>query len=149
MKQNFNFINNRHKVLYNLILVNNQLNNQYGQFLKPFEISSQKYMLLRLLRHFYPGVVSMRTLRESMLDNNSDVTRLVEKLEKRGFVQRTVNKLDKRVVEVIMTHEGLDFMKQIDDVFPSDFYLGRLTEDQATQLNNLLDIILVHEIKEE
>ena len=89
----------------------------------------------------------MRRLRESMLGSNSDVTRLVEKLKSRELIHRRVNAVDKRVVEVMISDKGLDLLQQIDIVFPDNCYLGVLTEEQAEQLNLLLDMLIVNEKK--
>ena len=147
MKRYNKFLNNRHRTLYQLVHANNTVNNRFVELLKPFDISNQKYMLLRLLRHFHPDVISMRRLRESMLGSNSDVTRLVEKLKSRELIHRRVNAVDKRVVEVMISDKGLDLLQQIDIVFPENYYLGVLTEEQAEQLNLLLDMLIVNEKK--
>ena len=147
MKQSLKFLNNRHRTLYKLVNAHNIMINRFVELLKPFDISAPKFMLLRLLRHFHPDVITMRTLRENMLGNNSDVTRLVEKLAARELIHRQVNVGDKRIVEVSISEKGLDLLKQIDAVFPKNYYLGVLTEEQAEQLNFLLDIVIDSEKK--
>lgn len=147
MKQNLKFLNNRHRTLHKLTQVHNMVANRFVELLKPFDISAPKFMLLRLLRHFHPDVIPMRTLRDNMLGNHSDVTRLVEKLAARELIHRQANIGDKRIVEVIISEKGLDLLKQIDAVFPENFYLGVLTEEQAEQLNFLLDIVIDSEKK--
>jgi len=77
-----------------------------------------------------------------MLDKMSDTSRIVERLKVKKFVDRTKSKNDRRAVEVRITDKGLELLELTDPVVEDfDKLLKKLNENEADQLNGLLDKI--------
>ena len=132
------------KGLIGLIFVGNWLVSRHQQFFKKFDITMQQYNILRILRGQYPKTANINTLKERMLDKMSDVSRLVERLRKAGLVERKSSEIDRRSVDVQITAKGLALLEEVDVDLPKleDSLNLSLTEEEAIQLNTLLDKIL-------
>ena len=75
-----------------------------------------------------------------MLNKMSNVSRLIEKLRKKGFAARKICKEDRRACDVLITTKGLSFLTELDKeekkwISP----LSILSEKEAAELNRLLD----------
>ncbi|HFA48440.1 MAG TPA: MarR family transcriptional regulator [Bacteroidetes bacterium] len=140
IRQN-SFPNEYLKANINLLFTHAWLFPKYVRDLKAFNLSSQQFNVLRILRGRHPQPASIRELTERMLDKSSNASRLVDKLLAKGWVSKTACKSDSRKVQVHITEEGLEVLanasakleKKIQHVFSA------LTEEEAAQLSALLD----------
>ncbi len=114
----------------------------YQQHLGSFGITWQQFYALRILKIQHPGAANMNLLKEKMIDKNSDVSRIVERLRKMNLVDRKLNKKDRRHVDITITKKGIELLdrikkrdKEIEGV------LHNLSEKEVKQLNKLLDQI--------
>jgi len=75
-----------------------------------------------------------------MLDKSSNASRIVDKLEAKGLVERKQCSKDRRAVDVVITQKGLDLLSEIDtemELWENSF--KNLTEEECATLNVLLD----------
>ncbi|MDP2721245.1 MAG: MarR family transcriptional regulator [Bacteroidales bacterium] len=136
------FRNEFHKAIINLTYTTNQLSHGFLQVVKKHGLSIQQYNILRVLRGFKSQPSSIGFLKERMLDQSSDVSRLVDRLVLRNLVQRTESATDRRLKDVVITQDGLDLLAKMDHCeSQQDELLKTITEDEARQLNTLLDKI--------
>jgi DNA-binding MarR family transcriptional regulator len=136
------FRNEFHKAIINLTYTTHQLSHGFLQVVKKHGLSIQQYNILRVLRGFKSQPSSIGFLKERMLDQSSDVSRLVDRLVLRKLVQRTESTTDRRLKDVVITQDGLDLLAKMDYCeTQQDELLQTITEDEARQLNNLLDKI--------
>jgi MarR family 2-MHQ and catechol resistance regulon transcriptional repressor len=130
------------KATINLIYTTNWLLNRHKQFLSQFDITQQQFNVLRILRGQYPESISTSAIRERMLDRSSDASRIVDRIHRQGLVEKSVCLADKRLVDVRISQKGLDLLAKIDlKNDEMDHLLGDLNEEEARQLNHLLDRI--------
>jgi DNA-binding MarR family transcriptional regulator len=135
------FRNDYHRLIVNLTYTVNQLNYQFLQQLKKYKLTEQQYNILMLLDSFKSeGPVSLGFLKERMLDKNSDVSRIVDKLFEKGLVSRKENSTDRRQKDLGITEMGVSLMtgmgyceKETDKLFQN------LSQAEVKQLNFLLD----------
>src|SRR4051812_7183464 len=104
------FHDEKHKAVISLTYSSGLLDNFWQEFFGKFNLTSQQYNVLRILRGQYPKPASVNLIRDRMMDKMSDVSRLVERLRKGDFVERTVRKEDRRAVDVMITQKGLDVL---------------------------------------
>jgi DNA-binding MarR family transcriptional regulator len=71
------------------------------------ELSAQQYNTLRLLRSVRPATTPTSALAARLVSRAPDMTRLLDKLEERGLVQRERKAENRRVVEVGITESGV------------------------------------------
>lgn len=135
------FRNEYHKGLINLIYTEKQLSHQFLQFLKTHGITEPQYNILRVLRGAH-SAVSIGYLKERMLDKSSDVSRIIDRLFEKGYVDRKENALDRRQKEVSIIDKGLSLLSKMDECEKkADSLLKNLTIDEVKELNILLDKI--------
>jgi DNA-binding MarR family transcriptional regulator len=134
------FRNEAHKLGVNIIYTYNWLNTFQSKLLKPQELTSQQFNVLRILRGQHPKHASVKIIRERMLDKMSDASRIVEKLRLKGLVERVVSTIDRRECEVSITEKGLKVLAAIDKENENfDKIFSSLTQEELTRLNDLLD----------
>ncbi len=136
------FRNVYHKGLINLIYTTNQLHHDFLITLKKFGLTSQQYNILKVLRGFGKKPRSIEFIRDRMLDKNSDVSRIVDNLYTKKLIERKENLSDRRQKDISITKNGLDLLKKMDNIEKqADMLLSKLSEEEAIQLNELLDKI--------
>ncbi len=108
--------------------------------LRPFNISLQQFNILNILNNEFPEPSTVKPLAEQMLDETSNVSRLIDKLSAKGFVQRTNGLKDRRKVEISITKKGLEVFKAaalaLENI--TEFQLGNLSQTEVVLLNQLL-----------
>ena len=137
------FRNEYHKGLINLTFTCRQLSYEFYQSLKEHGLAEQQYNVLRILRGFRSGApLSIGFIKERMLDRNSDVSRIIERLFEKGLVSRKENPGDRRQKSVSITDKGI---KLLDSMYgcekKADTLLDNLTPAEVAELNRLLDKI--------
>ncbi|MEM6342631.1 MAG: MarR family transcriptional regulator [Bacteroidota bacterium] len=139
IKQKTPFRSAKERAIVNLLFTNNWLIGLQKQTFKPYGITLQQFNVLRILRGQYPEPISTSDIRDRMLDRMSDVSRIVDRLVRKQLVVRKTCKTDKRLVDVVITDTGLELLQEIDkNVNVKGFAMG-ISEEQAEQLNEILD----------
>ena len=133
------FANPQTKALVNLTFTCSWIEGEQAKFLKPFGISIQQYNILRILKGMRPKPATVKLLIERMIDKNSNASRLVDKLLKKGLVERNACLEDRRRVDVIITEEGLDMIDKVTAAMDKSSVLLYLNDEEANQLSDLLD----------
>jgi DNA-binding MarR family transcriptional regulator len=130
-----------HKLVVNLLFTGNWLRDALGANLKDYGLLPQHYNALRIIKGRHPEPVSAGDIKEVMLDKASDVTRLLDKLEKLEYVQRRLCPHNRRKMDISITPQGLKLLADV-DVLMDGFYedlTEKVTEAEAATLSDLLD----------
>ena len=134
------FESDYHKLSINILYTSNWLLNLHTEKLKPYNLTVQQFNILRILRGQHPNVVNLKLIKERMLDKMSDVSRLVERLREKGFVDRKTCPSDRRHIDVCITNAGLQLLKKLDsDLKDINSIFSSLSNDEIKTLNDLLD----------
>jgi DNA-binding MarR family transcriptional regulator len=135
-----NFESPQIKAWMNVIYTYNQLTDKVNQAFKQFEITSQQYNVLRILRGRKGEPACCGEVKEVMLDKNPDLTRLSDRLIKKDLIERSVNEQNRRQVQLTITQKGLDLLNKMDPVLKEhNQFLMNLSDSEAEQLSNLMD----------
>ncbi len=128
------------KLHLNIYYTNNILQGRTQLFFKERDLTPQQFNILRILRGQHPEAVSINTIKERMLDKNSDVSRIVERLRVKKLIERKPCKADRRQMDVRITQAGLDLLAYFDRREDEmAWFKGNLNESEAQTLNELLD----------
>jgi DNA-binding MarR family transcriptional regulator len=84
------------------------------QFMKGHGLTGTQYNVLRILRGSEPEGLACSTIGERMITHDPDMTRLLDRMEKRGLITRQRQSDDRRVVKTCITSAGLDLLKELD-----------------------------------
>lgn len=135
------FRNEGQKAAINLIYTCNWLMEKMKTRLDEFDLTSQQFNILRILRGAQTPLSTMQ-IRERMLDKMSDTSRIVDRLILKELVKKNPCSRDKRLVDVMITDKGLVLLAELDNYAPEmDGILNNLEEGEMCQLNKLLDKI--------
>jgi DNA-binding MarR family transcriptional regulator len=134
------FRNMHHKAAVNLLYTAAWLDDRNKNFFKGYGITNQQFNILRILRGQLPKKISGAEIKTRMLDKNSDVSRLLDRLIVKKLVAKSQCPNDKRAADVLITEAGLDLLKKIDGKMDeTDLAVFHLTKTEASQLSDLLD----------
>ena len=134
------FRNDTHKLGVNILYTYGWVYNYMVEILKKYSITLPQFNVLRILRGSMPRPVSIKSIRDRMLDKMSDASRIVEKLRAKGMVERNVSQSDRRECEVIITQKGLDLLGRMDEEEENfDKIFSNLSQTEVVELNSLLD----------
>jgi DNA-binding MarR family transcriptional regulator len=103
-------------------------------------LTATQYNVLRILRGAGASGLTCGETAERMLTHDPDITRLLDRLERRGLVRRSRERRDRRVVSTRITAAGLDLLRKLDAPI-EEFHrrqLGRLGKSRLRALTGLL-----------
>ncbi len=134
------FRNVHHKAAINILYTASWLGEKNKGFFKDFGITTQQFNILRILRGQHPNKISGAEIKDRMLDKNSDVSRLIDRLIAKDLVTKSQCPNDKRAADVMITESGLVLLKKLDAIMDqSDVGAFNLTKEEAIKLSDLLD----------
>ena len=96
-----------------LLRTTEMLSRPLAQVLKPEDISATQYNVLRVLRGAPEGL-TCGEIANRMITRDPDITRLLDRLEKRGLVSRCRETADRRMVLTRIAPEGLALLARLD-----------------------------------
>jgi len=133
------------KAVINILYTSNWLRDQQMEVFRAFDILPQHYNVLRILKGKSPDACSPGEIKEVMLDKGNDVTRLVDKLVKKGFIKRHTCETNRRKIDLYITEKGLTFLKELNDPLKKQLSVMKkqMSEKEAENLSQLLDKIRV------
>ena len=139
IKQN-SFKNEYQKLMINLLFTGKWINNIAAKHIKKFGVTTQQYNVLRILRGQKDKCISVNSISERMIDKMSNVSRLIDKLEDKRYVERKINMDDRRQMDIRITENGLALIKSIEKTENQLFNnFNNLCDEEAEALNLLLD----------
>ncbi len=89
-----------------------------------------------LLIHVFTGEISAKRLAELLGTDSAGVTRLLDRLEAKGYLARVPDGVDRRAIVVQLTDEGRELVPQLPGVFEevaADLHRG-VPPDQAAEV---------------
>ena len=109
--------------------------------LKTEDVSPTQYIVLRILRGTLDGL-PCGEIAARMITRDPDITRLLDRLEKRGLISRCRETGDRRMVVARITPEGLKLLAGLDApvVEAHRRQLGHLGKDRLRALSELLSV---------
>lgn len=119
------------------------LHEQVMELLRPFQLSTSQYNILRILRGAGETGCTCGEIAERMITKDPDITRLLDRLIKRDCVSRTRCDEDRRVVKSFITKQGLKILSELDQPV-EELHIQQFTalnEGKKTQLKTILENI--------
>jgi MarR family transcriptional regulator, organic hydroperoxide resistance regulator len=114
-----------------------------AEVLKPADLSAAQYNVLRILRGAGKTGLACREIGERMVTRDPDITRLLDRLEKRGLTARSRESKDRRVITVRITAAGLRALKGLDTAVGrfAEHHMGKLNTKRLRALIEALELI--------
>lgn len=110
-----NFRSREQQATLGLLRTADAIKRSLAHLIEPHGITPQQYNVLRILRGAGPDGLPTLTIGERMIEQTPGVTRLVDRLERKGLVARTPCAKDRRRVYCRITTQGLDLLNELDE----------------------------------
>jgi DNA-binding MarR family transcriptional regulator len=97
-----------------LLQAADSLGQEAEQLLKAAGLTGAQYNVLRILRGAEPEGLPCRGIGDRMISHDPDMTRLLDRLEKRALITRVRQTDDRRVIKTRITPQALSLLKTLD-----------------------------------
>ncbi|HKK93674.1 MAG TPA: MarR family transcriptional regulator [Longimicrobiales bacterium] len=107
------------------------------------DLTDQQYNVLRILRGAGPGGLPTLAIGERMIERTPGVTRLIDRLLRKDFVERERDTEDRRRIVCRITDEGLAVLDRIQPRLDASVgrMEGALPDDVLSELGGALDMV--------
>lgn len=141
LKQGKPFNSLEEEVYLNIQLTAERLWWGVNETLKTAELTPTQYNVLRILRGAGQAGASCSEISERLVTKDSDITRLLDRLEARSLILRERESKDRRIHLARITDEGLRVLAELDKPMALCHrrQLGHMGERQLAALSKLLD----------
>ena len=130
-------MNTYYESIHRIITTGHIITDSINKLLKTLGSTEPQYNVLRILIDANNKPLTLDKIQENMVQRNSNVTRIVDKLLTNGLVTRTECKENRRKKDIIITPWGLEYLKQLDGI------VDRFHEPMKERLNdNELKILM-------
>ena len=102
------------RIFVALLQTADALSQEAEQFMKAAGLTGTQYNVLRILRGAGPEGLPCRGIGDRMISHDPDMTRLLDRMEKRGMITRERQTDDRRVVKTRITARALGLLKTLD-----------------------------------
>jgi DNA-binding MarR family transcriptional regulator len=114
-----------------------------SRVVEPWGLSLAQYNALRIIRGAGADGIATLAVRERMIEEGTTITRILDKLEQSGYIQRERALPDRRQVMCEVTTDGRRLLDKIDPLVDAadEEAVASLSARDAAQLINLLDTV--------
>src|SRR5215472_1896045 len=103
------------KLFVALLRASDRLGQDADLLIKAYGLTATQYNVLRILRGAGPDGLACKRIGDRMISRDPDMTRLLDRMEKRGLITRERQSQDRRVIKTRITPEGLETLKKLDE----------------------------------
>jgi DNA-binding MarR family transcriptional regulator len=139
--QNKPFHSIRQEAVLGLLKTTDLVRRVISGVVEPAGITMQQYNVLRILRGAGNTPLPTLEIRERMIEQTPGITRLLDKLEQRGWVTRNRHDGDRRQVLCLLTPAGNTLIDSLDDAVNAigDRLLGTVSDTEVVGIVQALD----------
>ena len=145
--QSNKFKNEVHKAGLNILYTAWWLKTITVRELKEFGLTHEQYNVLRILKGKYPQQMCVRDIASRMIEKNSNVPRIIDRLEIKKLVKRSNSTIDKRETVITLTQAGISILescnKKVTDLMDG---IVPINNQEAATLNALLEKVRETEV---
>lgn len=104
-----------------------------------FSITNEQWVVLKVIA-FSPGL-SQTEIAEKSLKDKTNITRILDLLEKHGYIERQKDDRDRRMYRIYITKEGRDILQAINPITRKleEISIGSLSTKKQKELIDSLD----------
>ncbi len=140
IKQGKPFESLQAEVFLNLMRTADALSRGVEEILKLAGLSNTQYNVLRILRGAGEQGLCCREVADRMIARDPDITRLLDRLEKRSLLARSRDSQDRRVITVRITAEGQKLLKDLDGPM-AEYNRKLLSHMDKSELRRLVELL--------
>jgi MarR family transcriptional regulator, organic hydroperoxide resistance regulator len=127
-------------VYLSVLVTAERLKTNASHIFREKDLTAAQYNVLRILRGAGEGGISCTEISGRMITRDSDITRMLDRLEARGVITRRRQANDRRVVKAFITEAGLEVLKDLDGPV-STFNQNQMSELSEKELKTLIKLL--------
>src|ERR1700733_13864394 len=139
LKQTRPFVSLEQEAYLSILRTASELSYAVDQFFRPFDITPSQYNVLRILRGAGTDGLCRNEISERMVTATPDMTRLLDRMEKAGWVTRERAEEDRRQVSTHITKSGMELLARLEKP-PGEFVTGLFTGVTTRDLKTVLKV---------
>lgn len=138
----------REEVDLNLRVAKTLLDERFLKMIEPFGITGAQYNVLRILKGVHPEGHARCEIATRMIERASDITRIIDRLEKQGLVVRDRTSEDRRFSNSKITEKGIELVDKLKPLIENEHIQNTkgLTDEECRQLSILLEKLYADKI---
>lgn len=142
IKQSRPFSSREEEAFLNIERTAAVLGHAIAEAMKPHGVTPTQYNVLRILRGAGTSGLCRNEIRERMIARVPDVTRLLDRMEEAGMIERARDGADRRFVTTRITDEGLRILDALEKPLAKAHHqqLGHMGEEDLYALVKLLSM---------
>lgn len=146
IKQSRPFRSKAHETYVTLLRTADDSKRFVSEVLEPEGVTLQQYNVLRILRGAAEDGLPTLSVAERMIERTPGVTRLIDRMEKKGWVRRQRCTEDRRRVWCLITDEGLELLARLDGPIDAvdDIIAGALDDEELHRFIEYMNRIRAH-----
>lgn len=114
--------------------------------LKNFDLTHEQYNVLRILKGKHPEKMCVKDIASRMIEKNSNVPRIIDRLESKSLIERGQGEVDGRQTVMALTKTGVTVLENATEALNSIWEnVISISEDDANKLNSLLEKLRIKE----
>lgn len=129
-----------HKAGLNILYTAWWLKTVMSRELKEFGLTHEQYNVLRILKGKHPELICVKDIACRMIEKNSNVPRIIDRLVIKKLVKRATSETDKRETVISLTQSGIAVLeastRRINTIFDEVMIIS---EAEALSINKLLE----------
>ena len=134
------FSSQKQKAGLNILYTAWWLKTLISQELKSLGLTHEQYNVLRILKGKHPEKMCVKDIGCRMIERNSNVPRIVDRLVAKDLVDRSTSEMDKRETVITLTNDGMNILENANQKVDSLFSEAvPINEQDSKQLNELLE----------
>ena len=134
------FNDEKHKATINMLYTTYWLKTHFSRALKTQGLTMEQHNVLRILKGSHPTEICVKDIASRIVEQNSNVPRIIDRLVAKKLVKRTPSKEDKRETLVSLTEKGMVAIDQarklVEEVTAEEVAID---EKDAKLLNDILE----------
>jgi DNA-binding MarR family transcriptional regulator len=144
--QSTKFKNEVHKATLNVLYTAWWLKTLMSKELKEFGLTHEQYNVLRILKGKHPEQMCIKDIGCRMIEKNSNVPRIIDRLVLKKLVKRNDSEFDKRETVITLTQSGIAVLEattsRVNALLENEVVMN---EKDAQSLNGLLEKLRISE----
>lgn len=136
------FKGEEHKAILNVLYTAYCFKAHNSELLKEYNLTGEQYNVMRILKGKHPQAMCVKDIGSRVIEKNSNVPRIIERMVAKGIVIRNISKQDRRESLIGLTLEGIKLLDQANKTVADKFEnRNALSDTEAKTLNYLLEKI--------
>jgi len=136
------------KAVLNIMVAGDFLRQEAEKVCAEFDITSIQFNVLRILKGVHPNGHPRCEIIGRLIERGTDVTRLIDRLEKRGLVERSRDGEDRRHSHARITAKGITLLDELNPKMSVLHLetLNKFTHEECLELSRLCEKLYAEEL---